>query len=410
MSRPEHLTAPQDYYVGETVKSYARNSRVQFIQRQMTLRAIEMLRLPPAERQKCLILDIGCGSCLSGEMIAYKGHDWVGVDISREMLLAAKEREFEELDDGEDEEGEDDSDDYDEDDEEDDEEDEEEEEEEEEDSRDERAFKGKMKQMGIDVDEEGQQGPKSIHEAVGLSVGRFKCDVVESDMGAGLPFRPGVFDGAISISAVQWLLVASSRDQVPERRIKKFFNALQSCLAPGARAVLQFYPENTDQINKLTLGATQCGFNGGVVVDYPHSTKARKYYLVLYSGHPGANYRPPRPLGTGEEDDEDYDAYYNNNNENQDGADGDNDGDADGGEFDNKGRRKVRVFNNVSGKDRHDFGANQSAMKRRRVDAGARPKQGSKNWVLMKKAERRNRGEKTFDDSKYTMRRRKPKF
>src|SRR3989338_10496077 len=168
MSRPEHLTTPQDYYTGETVKSYARNSRVQFIQRQMTLRAIEMLRLAPSEQQKCLLLDIGCGSSLFGEMIAYKGHDWIGVDIAREMLESAKQREFDELDaenEEEEEEGDDDDDD-------DDYDDDDEEEEEDDDEEDDSAFKGKMKQMGIDVDEEGQDGPKSIHEAAGLSLGR----------------------------------------------------------------------------------------------------------------------------------------------------------------------------------------------------------------------------------------------
>ena len=29
-------------------------------------------------------------------------------------------------------------------------------------------------------------------------------DLVEADMGQGLPFRPGTFDGVISISAIQW--------------------------------------------------------------------------------------------------------------------------------------------------------------------------------------------------------------
>ena len=30
-------------------------------------------------------------------------------------------------------------------------------------------------------------------------------DLCHHDLGDGLPFRPGMFDGAISISAVQWL-------------------------------------------------------------------------------------------------------------------------------------------------------------------------------------------------------------
>jgi len=37
-------------------------------------------------------------------------------------------------------------------------------------------------------------------------------DLYEMDMGHGLPFRPGVFDAAISISALQWLCVASKKE------------------------------------------------------------------------------------------------------------------------------------------------------------------------------------------------------
>ena len=30
--------------------------------------------------------------------------------------------------------------------------------------------------------------------------------------------------------------------------------------------------------------ATQAGFSGGLVVDYPHSSKAKKCYLCLFAG------------------------------------------------------------------------------------------------------------------------------
>lgn len=42
-----------------------------------------------------MILDIGCGSGISGEEITDQGHFWVGVDISRDMLNVAIERESE---------------------------------------------------------------------------------------------------------------------------------------------------------------------------------------------------------------------------------------------------------------------------------------------------------------------------
>ena len=64
-------------------------------------------------------------------------------------------------------------------------------------------------------------------------------DVAVLDLGHGVPVRTGVFDGAISISAVQWLCNADRKGHEPRRRLRRFFDTLYSCLARGARAVLQ---------------------------------------------------------------------------------------------------------------------------------------------------------------------------
>jgi 18S rRNA (guanine1575-N7)-methyltransferase len=50
----------------------------------MTLRALELLNLP--EGDSPLLLDIGCGSGLSGEILDEHGYNWVGVDIAPSML------------------------------------------------------------------------------------------------------------------------------------------------------------------------------------------------------------------------------------------------------------------------------------------------------------------------------------
>ena len=50
----------------------------------MTHRALELLALP--EGKPSFILDIGCGSGLSGEILEEEGHIWAGVDISPSML------------------------------------------------------------------------------------------------------------------------------------------------------------------------------------------------------------------------------------------------------------------------------------------------------------------------------------
>ena len=54
------------------------------IQTTMSHRAIELLNLPPNE--EVLILDLGCGSGLSGEVLSELGYQWIGLDISPSML------------------------------------------------------------------------------------------------------------------------------------------------------------------------------------------------------------------------------------------------------------------------------------------------------------------------------------
>ena len=50
----------------------------------MTYRALELLNLPPGE--PAFLLDIGCGSGLSGEILDEEGYVWTGADVAPSML------------------------------------------------------------------------------------------------------------------------------------------------------------------------------------------------------------------------------------------------------------------------------------------------------------------------------------
>ena len=60
-------------------------------------------------------------------------------------------------------------------------------------------------------------------------------DLLQHDMGTGLPFRPATFDACISISALHWLCYSNSAKQNPRKRLTRFFSSLYAVLkaVPG---------------------------------------------------------------------------------------------------------------------------------------------------------------------------------
>lgn len=89
MSRPEDILPPDLFYSDVEAAKYTTSSRIQSIQASMTTRCLELLGLPSPS----LILDIGCGSGLSGEIVSAHGHTWIGMDISPSMLAIALDRD-----------------------------------------------------------------------------------------------------------------------------------------------------------------------------------------------------------------------------------------------------------------------------------------------------------------------------
>uniref|UniRef100_A0A8C2ZX92 BUD23 rRNA methyltransferase and ribosome maturation factor n=1 Tax=Cyclopterus lumpus TaxID=8103 RepID=A0A8C2ZX92_CYCLU len=252
--RPEH-SAPPDVVSDAGYCSLVANSRMIEIQTQMSERAVELLSLP--EGQPCFLLDVGCGSGLSGDYLSEEGHYWVGVDISTAMLDVALDREVE-------------------------------------------------------------------------------GDLLVGDMGHGMPFR--YLCSAVALPYFSSLFVFQSR---------------------GSRAVFQLYPENSEQLELITTQAMRAGFGGGMVVDYPNSTKAKKFFLCLFAGVTGAL---PKGLGL-----ETSDRAVSN-------------------QVEYSGQRSR--FKNMKGKS---------------VKKG-------RDWIFEKKERRRRQGREVRADTKYTGRQRKTHF
>ncbi|CAK7219834.1 18S rRNA (guanine1575-N7)-methyltransferase [Sporothrix curviconia] len=255
MSRPEDTLAADIHYNDTEARKYTTSSRIQNVQAAMTRRALELLDLPGPS----FILDVGCGSGLSGEILTRSG------------TVVRRRRRQNGLDaaaggDHNDEDGDDD--------EEDDEEGEEYDDDSDSDSTASEIGNGPHVWVGMDI------SPSMLDVALQRDV---EGDLLLADMGQGVPFRAGSFDAAISISAVQWLCNAESSDTSPQGRLTRFFNGLYASLRRGGRAVCQFYPKNDTQRAMITQAAVRAGFGAGILEDDP-GTKNMKVYLVLTVG------------------------------------------------------------------------------------------------------------------------------
>lgn len=384
--RPELAAPPEVFYNDEEARKYTTNSRMIEIQvrrerkrererrksirpaaaaskptahlvskkkkktqASLTARALELLNLPKDGKRR-LLLDLGCGSGLSGDAITESGNEWVGMDISPAMLGVAVER----------------------------------------------GVAGSAGEGGSGGDlllgDLGHGLPLRSSAVIGgarkgFREGNVSCGMTmmneEGKQGTSTPTAlsattaPGLFDGAVSISAVQWLCNADTTLADPRKRLRRFFETLYSCLRRGARAALQVYPSNPEQASMMVSAAMRAGFGGGIVVDFPNSTRAKKHFLVLMVGGGGA--LPAAKDGMGGADDGD---------------------DEEGG-----GHDGVRIQGRFS-KRRNKKGSLQHSLSARHPDA-----KGGKAWVLKKKQQMRDKGYGNVPaDSRYTARKRKARF
>jgi 18S rRNA (guanine1575-N7)-methyltransferase len=222
-------------------------------------------------------------------------------------------------------------------------------------------------------------------------------DLMLGDMGQGFGFSPGTFDGAISISALQWLCTAEQKCHNPIRRLNKFFQSLYSCLIKGARCAFQFYPSNPEQVEMITNAAMKNGFTGGIIVDYPNSKKAKKYYLFLIAGFSTEMHNEAKSVifpkaKTGEPGQSDDEMA---------GGEGDDDSDEDeNGRKYKKKEQQVGLFGTKSIKKHH-------RAKKYHSEFG---QVKSKSWILAKKERAKRQGKDSVNDSKYSGRKRSSRF
>ncbi|GAA5961187.1 hypothetical protein JCM8115_005860 [Rhodotorula mucilaginosa] len=319
-NRPEHIAPPEVFYNAGEAAKYTNNTRVQSIQAEMTYRCLELLDLPASEQAMVDDDDEDEEEDRVRARPSYLLDIGAGSGLSGE-ILTEEGHQWVGMD-----------------------------------------VSGGMLEVALEREVEG--------------------DLMLADIGQGIPFRPGAFDGAISVSVLQWLCNADSTSHSPVGRLLRFFTDLFGCLRKGSRAVFQFYPESDEQVKFIMNQATRAGFGGGLCVDYPNSSKKKKFYLILFAGQPIVGGKPqPIKVPEGLTDDPHH------------------------------GGPSTVAYE----KKRADAEARKKLQRKKRRSGGKGSKnkdsEGAKEYIMRKKELYRQRGKDGVPrDSKYTARSRKPRF
>ena len=249
MSRaPREAVRPEERAGGDADKYYDREVTEAYTelnvrtQSELTTRCLDMLCLE-GEARDAVLLDVGCGSGLSGETLTRQGYRaWVVIDASAAML--------------------------------------------------ERATRGRSASKRT-ADE--KEPPADDARAKGLNKNETppaRGAVLRGDFSQGLPFRAGAFDGCVSVSAAQWLCVwtrgkrgrKGGGDENENLRIRenlsRFFAALRVALRPGARAALQVYPRTVRETAAFEEALARVErMRGTAVVAFPHGNASKKLFV-----------------------------------------------------------------------------------------------------------------------------------
>lgn len=82
--RPEEAAPPEVWYNASEAAKYTSSTRMRSVQSQLSQRCFELLALPPG--RSSLLLDVGCGSCLSMAHLPERT-SCIGIDISGTLTL-----------------------------------------------------------------------------------------------------------------------------------------------------------------------------------------------------------------------------------------------------------------------------------------------------------------------------------
>ncbi len=95
-----------------------------------------------------------------------------------------------------------------------------------------------------------------------------------------LPFKESTIDHAISVSAYNFITANEKNRNKKEYIANKTANRLRKILKVNGRIVIEFYPEDENDLNLFTTSFTKNKFTGFMIKDNPRQ-KGGKSYLLL---------------------------------------------------------------------------------------------------------------------------------
>ena len=253
-SDPVHKERPEVSNPGDAASHYDTSEAQRYtavnlkVQHELATRCLELLELDGGRLAgPLLLLDLGCGSCLSSNVLSAAGHHWIGTDVAREMLLL--------------------------------------------------ATKPRVPPDGALVHSDMGHGVPlrpgcALDGAISVSALQWICEPCEPRTSTPLA-REAAGKRHVSIEAAA---AAEEKEQnlakkdlvadLGDVQLRRLFSSLHASLRPGASSVFQFY--TTPQLAATAVAAaSSCGFGETeLLIDLPHATRARKLFLCTRASMP----------------------------------------------------------------------------------------------------------------------------